>query len=197
MTHKNNGHTSAAMDQAVADCFGALLAAIDTSADAWRLRAAEALLDRDDARAQECFPAIERFAEASREVESLRDKWKDSWPALPVALAGERDVALHAKRPGSKLRVQVNSKALEYPDAAETFAHAIEEIGLDRLARLGKALSGIALVGTSKATGYQQQYAIGGFYVCTHSNTQTKKRLLEEIALELGAPIHVEIISEK
>ncbi|MEK7995660.1 MAG: hypothetical protein AAB403_17815 [Planctomycetota bacterium] len=196
MTEKSNGHANVAMDQAAADCFGALLTAIRTSADEWRMRAAEALLDRDDARAEECLRAIQRITEAADEVETVYHKWKDRWPTLAAAPATTPSLAPHTKRPGPKLRVHLNSKVIEYSGAAETFARTIEAIGIERVARLGKVLSGIALVGTSKATGYQQQFAIGEFYVCTHSNTQTKKRLLEEIASELRVPLRVEITSE-
>ena len=105
-------------------------------------------------------------------------------------------LAPHSKRPGSKLRVHLNGKVIEFSDAAETFARAIEDIGIERVTRLGKVLSGIALIGTVKAAGYQQQFMIGEYYVCTHSNTPTKKRLLEEIGAELRVPLHAEITSD-
>lgn len=197
MTEKSNGHANAARDQAVTDCFSAVLAAIYTTADDWRMQAAEALLDRDDSRAQECLRAIERIMEAAGEVETIYRKWKDRWPAAAAAPATAPSLAPHPKRPGSKLRVHLNGKVIEYSDAAETFARSIEDIGIERVTRLGKVLSGIALIGTSKATGYQQQFAIGKFYVCTHSNTQTKKRVLEEIAAEVGVQLRVEVSSEK
>ncbi len=196
MTDKGNGHPNSAMDQAVADCFGALLGAIQTAADEWRMRAAEALLDRDDARAQDCLAAIKRIGEAAEEVETVCRRWKDRWPVLPAAATARPSPHPHTKRPGSKLRVHLNGKVIECSDAAETFARTIEAIGIERVARLGTVLSGIALIGTSKATDYQQQFAIGEFYVCTHANNQTKKRLLEEIAAELGVPLGVEIISQ-
>ncbi len=171
MTEKSNAHTTVAMDQAVADSFGALLAAIRTSADAWRMRAAEALLDRDDASAEEGLRVTQRIREAADEVETVYHKWKEKWSAPAAPPATTRVPAPRTKRQGSKLRVHLNSKVIECSDAAETFARTIDAIGIERVARMGKVLSGIALVGTSKATGYHQQFAIGGFYVCTHSNT--------------------------
>jgi len=83
MTEKSNSHADASMDQPVADCFGALLAAIYTSADDWRMRAAEALQARDDARAQECLLAIQRIMEAADEVETVYHKWKDRAGGAP------------------------------------------------------------------------------------------------------------------
>ena len=54
MTSISDGHADGAKDQAVVNCFDALLAAIRRCADDWRLCAAEANLDCDDTRAQEC-----------------------------------------------------------------------------------------------------------------------------------------------
>jgi len=36
---------------------------------------------------------------------------------------------------------------------------------------------------------------LGPFLVCTHSNNEAKKRLLERLGAELGRPITVEVIS--
>lgn len=196
MTEKSTGSSSATMDEAVAHCFGAVVAAIHAAADDRRMQAAEALLDCDDARAQECLASIESIMETAREVEVIYHKCKERWPALVVVHATTPNVVPHPKRPGSKLRVHLNGKAIEYSDAAETFARSIDQIGIERVARLGRVLSGIPLVGRSRAAGYQQQFAVGQFYVCTHSNTQTKKRVLEEIAADLGVQIRVEVSSE-
>ena len=53
MTETTTHCPQAAMDQTVTDCFGALLAVIETAADDWRMQAAEVLLERDDAGARE------------------------------------------------------------------------------------------------------------------------------------------------
>lgn len=195
MSENSNARPTAGMDRPVVECFDALIAAINNAADGWRMRAAEAYLDRDDAGAQECARAIKCIAEAAADAETLYDKLKRSWPAASTPFAF-RSLAHNRKRPGSKLRVQLNGNIIEHPDAAETFARTIEEIGIERVARLGKTLSGIALIGTSRATDYQQQFAIGDFYVCTHSNTQTKKSVLDQIAAELGLHLRAEVVSE-
>lgn len=192
MSEKSNGQVTAGMDQTVGDCFSALVAAIYASSDEWRMRAAEALLDRDDIRVQRCLAAVQTITEAAVEVESIYHKWKDRWPTLAAPMAAPSPCP-RPKHHGSKLRVHLNGRVIECPGAAETFARAIEAIGIERVARLGKVFSGIPLIGTSKTTGYQQQFAIGEFYVCTHSNTQTKKRVLEEIAAELEVPLRMEI----
>jgi hypothetical protein len=196
MTQKQDSDSNMAKDQAVMDCFGTLLAAIYASADDRRMHAAEALLDRDDARAQGCLQAIEIITEAAGEVGTICQKWKDRWLAPAPAPATAPGLTPHPKRPGSKLRVHLDGTVIESSHAAETFARTIEDIGIERVARLGKILSGIPLIGTAKAADYQQQFMIGGFYICTHSNTPTKKRLLEEIGAELRVPLRAEIISD-
>jgi hypothetical protein len=196
MTQKQNSDVNMAKDQVVVDCFGALLAAIYAFADDRRMHAAEALLDRDDAGAQGFLQAIVSITETAGEVETSSQKWKDRWLAPASAPVTVPDLTPHPKRPGSKLRVHLDGKAIQSSHAAETFARTIEDIGIERVARLGKGLSGIPLIGTAKAADYQQQFMIGGFYICTHSNTPTKKRLLEEISAELRVPLHAEIISD-
>ncbi|MBM4050469.1 MAG: hypothetical protein FJ279_35695 [Planctomycetes bacterium] len=193
MTEHADTHANATMDQAVADCFDALLAAIHASADEWRTRAQAALAGRDDARAQECLAATQRITQVAREVETLYHKWKSRWPApLPPPDGPDTQPKGH----GAKLRVYLGNVVIAYPSAAETFARTIEAIGVDRVARLGKALSGIPLIATSKAINYHNQFPIGGYFVCTHSNSPTKKRLLEEIAAGLGVALRVEVISQ-
>jgi hypothetical protein len=196
MTGTRNDYANGAMEQVVADCFGALLAAIRRSEQRWRDHAVEALRDHDDARAGEYLVAVQRTAEAAGEVEALFNKRKDTWSAPPAITASAPRMP-HPKGTGSRLRVHLNGKVLEYSSAAETFARTIAEIGVERVARLGKTLSGIPLIASSAAPDYQQQFALGEHHICTHSNTQTKKRLLDQIATELGIPLRVEITSEK
>ena len=66
MTAITTDQANCRMDRAVADCFGALLEAMRASADNLRWSAAEALMDRDDARANERMPALELIAQATK-----------------------------------------------------------------------------------------------------------------------------------
>ena len=196
MSAISNGNSNSAMDQTVAERFDALLAAIHASADDWRRRTNEALSDRDDMGAQECLAAVQQITEAAGEVETVYQMWKGRWPVRAASPRTGQSVRPHTKHLGEKLRVSLSSKVFEYPTAAETFARTLEEIGIEQVARLDKTLSGIPLIAMSKVPTYQQQFAIGQFYVCTHSNTREKKHLLEEIAAELGVALSVEIISK-
>jgi len=195
MSHASNAHPGTAMDQAVRNSFEALLTAIRACAEDWRRRAREALDNRNDASAEEYVVTTRCITGVAEEVAALYCKWKKIWPEPPVPHPTPNDHPRPRKGPRSKLRVDLNGGVVECPTAAETFARTIEALGIQRVMRLGKTLSGIPLIGTSKASGYQEQFRVGEFYVCTHSNNPTKKRLLEEVAAELGVPVRVEVIS--
>jgi len=80
------------------------------------------------------------------------------------------------------------------PKAANTFALALNKLGLDRVRQLGKRVSGIPLISTQKHDSYTQ-YQFGNDYVATHSSTKFKKEMLEIVAKELGVQVSVEIVS--
>lgn len=187
---KDNAHGP--MEQSVVDCFVTLLAAIRNSEERWRDRLLEAGGNRDKARSDECMVAVQRTAEAGGEVETLFNKWKSRWPTVP-AIPVPPAPPSPPKSPRSKLRVHINGKVLEHSTAAETFARTLAEIGIERVARLGKTLSGIPLVSKSAAPDYQEQFVLGEYRICTHANNPTKKRVLDQIANELKIPLKVEI----
>jgi hypothetical protein len=49
----------------------------------------------------------------------------------------------------------------------------LAELGLEKVARLNKKLSGIALLAKTPTSGYQTQKYHQGWYVTTHFNTPT------------------------
>jgi hypothetical protein len=191
MTEIRKDNANGPMEQAVADCFDTLLAAIRKSEDSVRDRAAEAVRNRDDARARDYLAAVQRTVEAGGEVEALSNKWKSRLPAVP-AIPAPPTLPSHPKGPRSKLRVHLNGDILEYSTAKETFARTIEKIGIEPVARLGKTLSGFPLV-SKFAAPYQEQFVLGEYRICTHANNRTKKRRLNQIATELGVSLKVEI----
>ncbi len=95
----------------------------------------------------------------------------------------------------TKLSVTFSTgKVIRDNKAAKTFALALQEIGLDRVRELGKMPCNVPLIANQPHPTYNQ-YRIGNWYVFTNTDTQTKKKLLEEIAAELGAGIQVEIVT--
>lgn len=99
-----------------------------------------------------------------------------------------------SKGPRTRLRVSfANGSIIENTSAAESFIASLEKLGLDKVAALGIDMYGLPLVGRVKSEQYNQ-HLVGSYYVLTHSNTEKKKSLLEEIATRLGATIKVQIV---
>ena len=100
-----------------------------------------------------------------------------------------------SRAPKSRLRVRFsNGKTFDEQVAADTFAAALQEIGLERVRSLNKKVHGFALISTSKHKKYNQT-RIGGVYVLTHSSTQAKKEMLDEITKALGIQATVTIVN--
>ena len=99
-------------DQSVSICFGELMSAMRASADGLRIRALEALLDREDDKAQACLPAIASIKEAETEIEAAYRKWNGerTVPASPSAASKPHSLLPPSKRPGSKLRVWLKDR---------------------------------------------------------------------------------------
>jgi hypothetical protein len=92
------------------------------------------------------------------------------------------------------LRVKFDDgTVIEEHYAADTFALALQRMGLDRVSALGITECGIPLVGGKKDDQYNQRI-IDGRYICTHSNTQKKKVTLEKIAESFKMSLKVEIL---
>ncbi len=173
------------INQSVSSCFEALMSAMHAYESALRTYASKAVLNRDDANAQSCWPVIESVNRASREVETAHRTWTSLRPAEP-APTPPKSLSAHSKRPGSTFCVTFGGRAIKGRDAAEVFVHTIEAIGIGSVAALGLTLSGIALVGKSNTATYQSRVFTSGFYVCTHASNRDKKRILEKIASRLG-----------
>jgi hypothetical protein len=77
--------------------------------------------------------------------------------------------------------------------AADTFALALGRIGLRSVESLDIYVRNLPLVSTSRSDDYCQT-PIEGRYICTHSSTKEKKKLLEKISKRLSAPMAIEIM---
>ncbi len=88
-----------------------------------------------------------------------------------------------------------NGEKIDHNVAAATFAEVIEKLGIERVKNLERIVSGISLISTSKHPKYDQRKS-RQYYIMTNIDTKIKKRLLEEIASELGEPLKVEIVEE-
>ena len=181
----------------IAARFAELVTAIDRHADDLKLQCADATMDGDFHQTEELLEASKKVLAFRSEVVALSARWSDGRLRLPNPLApkGAKQLAgHHRKGPQTRLRVALDSRVIERPTAAETFATALELMGLERVAPLGKRLSGIALVSKIPGDGYQSQIRKGDWYITTHSDTADKKKLLQDIGAELNIPVRVEVV---
>lgn len=75
--------------------------------------------------------------------------------------------------------------------AYQTLCDAIEKIGADTVAKLGIKQSGIDLVSRKEDDFYQQHKINGNWLVQTHSSTDQKINILEEISRQLNLNLKV------
>lgn len=78
--------------------------------------------------------------------------------------------------------------------AADTFAAAIGKLGFERVSNLGLMVNNFPLISKQSSKDYTQR-EIDGYFVMTHSNTQSKRALLLKIAAELREQITVDVVS--
>ncbi len=175
-------------DSNISQCLQDLIQAIRSASDDWIQRAAEATLERDLVSHGKCLAISQHYDALVEKVEALQRQWNSG----PRSDANRPIDATPTTR--GRLRVFIDGETIGKPTAAETFARAIAKIGIERVKTLHKRLSGIALIETQAAEDYHNQFRIGGYYICTHSNTAEKKRLLEEIGRTLDISLRVEII---
>ena len=78
--------------------------------------------------------------------------------------------------------------------AADTFADAIERLGVERVKNLGKTVNARPLVSENPPSGTSGYRERGDVFINIDSGTRTKKRILDEIASRLEVPLTVEIV---
>lgn len=98
------------------------------------------------------------------------------------------------RKPNRAILVKfANGRVVKGPSAADTFTETLEALGLEKVRALGKVRNGFPLVGTRASENYTQR-EVGGLYVMTHTSSEYKKEVLEEIANELGVSLSVELL---
>lgn len=88
----------------------------------------------------------------------------------------------------------LNGEVINHKRASNTFVEVIEKLGIERVKDLNKKYI-IPLISDSEHPKYNQGKS-GNYYIMTGSSTKTKKRLLDEIALDLGVRLDVEIVDK-
>ena len=150
------------------------------------------------------YSDAERLSESGKTLGAFRNKLevlRDEWHSGIDASTRERvkvepgySIKTHTKSPKTNLSITLpEGRVIKRPVAAQAMANAIEALGIEEVRALGLKVSGVDLVSTRKDAKYGQTKA-GGYWICTHSNTQSKKTLLEKIGSELKQPLHVEVL---
>ena len=91
--------------------------------------------------------------------------------------------------------IMPNGEEINHNVAAATFAEVIEKLEIERVRSLERIVSGISLISTSKHPVYDQRQS-GRYYIMTNTDTETKGKLLEEIAAALGETLNIEIVEK-
>jgi hypothetical protein len=148
----------------------------------------------DAERLSESGKALGAFRE---KLEALRQEWNsgiDISTRERIKVESGYSVVTHSKSAKTVLRITMpNGRVIQRPTAAQAMADAIEAFGIEKVRALGHKVSGVDLVSKSKHEKYAQT-TVGRYFICTHSNTESKKKLLIQIAKSLGQKIKVEIL---
>ncbi len=149
----------------------------------------------DDAEA--ISSAGKKLKEFRSKLEKLQSEWSsgiDIKTRERVKIEPGYSIRPHSKSARTCIKVTLaNGAVIQGKTAAQTMAETIKYFGLENVRALRLTVSGVDLVSTSKHPKYGQ-VQVGKFFVCTHSNTKSKKKLLEDLSIKLNRPLKVEII---
>jgi hypothetical protein len=130
-------------------------------------------------------------------IEALKEEWLNGHDATTrsrVQIENVRSITSHNKAPKTGLSVTFpDGTEIHHQVAAETFAATLNKLGLERVRSLNKKVNGFPLVSNERSDKYDQVKS-DTLLVMTHSNTESKKRMLEEIAKELAVLLKVQIV---
>ncbi|MDQ6632792.1 MAG: hypothetical protein M3Y82_13720 [Verrucomicrobiota bacterium] len=181
----------------IAAAFEIIMDEIQTEADKIAERGTAAFKTRDYSEAQKLGDVGHRLDEFRKKVDTLLSEWQAgidvtyrrnfSIKALPESKQTKR-------RKNTKLRVRfADGPEIEEYFAADTFALAIKELGIDRIEKLGYLDNGEPLISPRMHPTYQHR-KFGDKYLSTHSSTERKKDMIEQIAKQLGRKVTVTVI---
>ncbi|MBK1886297.1 MULTISPECIES: hypothetical protein [unclassified Marinobacter] len=138
-----------------------------------------------------------KLEEFRSKLEKLHSEWSsgiDVKTRERVKIEPGYSLKPHSKGARTALRVTLaNGCVIQSNTAAQTMADTIEYFGVENVRALQFTVNGIELVSTSKHPKYGQT-RVGNFFICTHSNTESKKKMLERLAIKLNRPLTVEVV---
>lgn len=173
--------------------FNQLFAAISQAGDDLKLTIAEAGLAGDFNEIMNKMYDCKRLQILEMEVKACLKRFDENRTNKPQAEPiPARPRNRISKNRRAKLRVKLGDKVIEQRFVSDTFVQTLTEFGLERVAKLNKKLSGIPLLTKTPTNGYHTQKYHQGWYVTTHFNTPTAKKMLEDIGKELQIRVKVE-----
>lgn len=181
----------------VGNKFNDLIHSLTNFSDDLKISCAEASLDGDFTLVKKLSADTINTQDFIKEITKLSDYWKRGIQRPENTKRKNIASKKHSqKNPRTKLCVTVDGKKIQEKTAAETFSLAIENMGFEQVFKLGKEVSGIALLSKSPTTSYQSQKKRGDWYITTHASTKQMKIILEEMAQSLNKDIRINILNK-
>ena len=181
----------------VSTAFGIIMEEIGAVEEQLNQEGMNAFKNSEYADAQRLSEAGKALGAFREKLEALRNEWSsgiDVSTRQRVKVEPGYTIAPHSKSAKTVLRITLNNgRVIQRPTAAQAMADVLEMFGLEKVKALGLTVSGVELVSKQKHERYGQT-KVGHYFVCTHSNTASKKQLLEKVAQSLGQSIVVEIV---
>jgi hypothetical protein len=182
------------LPEAVNQQFNQLFAAISHAADDCKIESAEASLVGDFASVTARMEDCKRLQTLDMELRACLKRFGERQPSKAVIRPVRTHTRRHTRQSGGKLRVTVGATTIEQATISDTFVQTLATLGLDKVARLNKRLSGIPLLARTPSSGYQTQKFHQGWYVTTHFNKPTAIKMLQDVGRELHVPLRIEAI---
>ncbi len=183
----------------VAAAFKLVMEELDKSNQEITKQITQASMNADFEKAQVLVDRGKSLKAFQTRVNALRQEWIDGidiragFPNKPQPKSMQK----RAVAPPSRLRVSFpDGKVIEETFAADTFAKAIQAMGVNKVRHMNLRMKGIPLIDSVKRDKKCGQREIQGQYICTWAMTSEKKELLDKIARQLRIRLKVEIISK-
>lgn len=185
------------LPESVSAKFNELFAAMTYAADDFKIESAEASLLGDFASVEAKMDDCKRLQMLDMELRACLKRFEERQPSKAVAKPIRTRSRRATRKSSGTLRVRVGEKIIEQATISDTFVQTLATLGLDKVARLNKRLSGIPLLARTPANGYQTQKFYQGWYITTHFNRPTAIKMLQDVGKELQIPINVENLNNQ
>jgi hypothetical protein len=149
--------------------------------------------------AQKLSESGKKLGVFKEKLEALQKEWNsgvDISTRKRVKIEPSYSIPTHSKSAKTNLRITMPSgRVIQRPTAAKALVDAIEMLGIEKIKALGHKVNGVDLICKHKHEKYGQNMC-GKYFICTHSSTDNKKKLLLKIGEALGEDLEVEIIEK-